>query len=253
MAHEDTNGDEKLDYSEFQSAFNKLYSVTMVTLDENLAINRIVAHEGDNVEIRCDITGEPQRPAIKWYRHGVDLTTLSVPYLKVFSDGALYLTDLQLSFAGNYSCQAVNNPTVKQTHIVRVLVNPVVEVAPRFQWTPIGGVASFECRFETFEDDVEVSWFKNDHQLLDGPRVTILANGTQLQVAALEQTDTGAYTCRLAHPSGARGQSVASLLVQDETVEAATSESKPQRLWVFHATGVTIYEGPFSTFLLAHD
>src|SRR5699024_8951864 len=120
---------------------------------------------------------------------------------------SLYLTDLQLSFSGNYSCGAVNNPTVKQTHIVHVLVNPIVEVSPRFQWTPIGGVASFECRFETFEDDFEVSWFKNDEQLLDGSRVTILNNGTRLQVAALEQTDTGAYTCRVGHRSGASGQS----------------------------------------------
>ena len=57
--------------------------VTMVTLDETLAVNKIQAHLGDNVEIRCDITGEPQKPAIKWYRHGVDLATLNLPYIKV--------------------------------------------------------------------------------------------------------------------------------------------------------------------------
>lgn len=55
----------------------------MVTLDENLAVNRIEAHLGDNVEIRCDINGEPQKPAIKWYRHGVDLSTLNLSYIKV--------------------------------------------------------------------------------------------------------------------------------------------------------------------------
>lgn len=164
--------------------------------------------------------------------------------VKVFSDGSLYLTDLQLSFSGNYSCQAVNNPTVKQTHVVHVIVNPIVEVSPRFQWTPIGGVASFECRYETFEDDYEVHWFKNDEKLVDGSRVTILNNGTRLQVAALEQTDTGAYTCRVVHRSeAASGQSVASLLVQDETVEAASTETRPQRLWIFHATGLSIFEG----------
>lgn len=226
----------------------------MVTLDESLAINRIDAHLGDNVEIRCDITGEPQRPAIKWYRHGVDLAALALPYIKVFSDGSLYLTDLQLSFSGNYSCQAVNNPTVKQTHVVHLLVPPIVEVSPRFQWTPIGGVASFECRFETFEDEQEVIWLKNDQPLVDGGgkgKVTITNNGTRLQVAALEQTDTGAYTCRVERrggssrgPSSGNGaQSVASLLVQDETVEAASSETRPQRLWIFHANGLSIYEG----------
>ncbi|XP_075676316.1 follistatin-related protein 5-like [Dermatophagoides pteronyssinus] len=245
MQHEDIDDDDKLDYTEFQAAFNKLFSVSMVTLDESLAINKIEAHLGDNVEIRCDITGEPQKPAIKWYRHGVDLSTLNLPYIKVFNDGSLYLTDLKLSFSGNYSCQAVNNPTVKQTHIVDVIVDPIVEVSPKFQWTPIGGVASFECRFETFEDDYIVHWFKNDEQLIDGPKVTIINNGTLLQVAALEQIDTGAYTCRITHKNGAFGQSVASLLVQDESVESSAdiSESHPQRLWIFHANGLTIYEG----------
>lgn len=190
----------------------------------------------------------------------------------MFGDGSLYLTDLQLSFSGNYSCQAVSNPTVKQTHVVHVLgkwgchaavidydqshpssspcqsqsVNPIVEVSPRFQWTPIGGVASFECRFETFDDQFAVEWFKNDQHLTehDDARVTILNNGTLMQVTALQQTDTGAYTCRVVHPNGVYGQSVASLLVQDETVESvAGSEARPQRLWIFHVTGLTIYEG----------
>lgn len=124
-------------------------------------------------------------------------------------------------------------------------MDAIVEVSPRFQWTPIGGVASFECRFETFEDDFTVHWFKNDEQLMDGPKVTIINNSTLLQIAALEQTDTGAYSCRVSYKNGAFGQSVASLLVQDDSAEspAAASESKPQRLWIFHANGVTIYEG----------
>ena len=139
----------------------------------------------------------------------------------------------------------MSNPTVKQTHIVLVLVSPIVEVWPRFQWTPIGGVANFECRYETFVDDYDVLWFKNDEQLMDnGVRITLLNNGTQLQVAAVEQTDTGAYTCRVVHSNQAiSGQSVASLLVQDETVEVASAETRPQRLWIFHATGLSIIEG----------
>ncbi|KAF7487903.1 Follistatin-related protein 5 [Sarcoptes scabiei] len=246
MQHEDLDDDDKLDYSEFQSAFNKIFSVSMVSLDENLAINRIDAHLGDNVEIRCDINGEPQRPAIKWYRHGVDLSTINLPFLKVFNDGSLYLTDLKLSFSGNYCCQAVNNPTVKQIHIVHVIVDPIVEVLPRFQWTPIGGVANFECIFETFDDQFIVHWFKNNEQLVDGPKVTIINNGTLLQVAALEQIDTGAYTCRVSYRNGAFGQSVASLLVQDDSVESFDTvehHSHQEKLWIFHSNGITIYEG----------
>ena len=55
----------------------------MVTLDEALAVNTVQAHVGDNVEIRCDIIGEPQPPAIKWTRFNVDLVNLNIPNMKV--------------------------------------------------------------------------------------------------------------------------------------------------------------------------
>lgn len=55
----------------------------MVTLDQSLAINTVQAHIGDNVEIRCDIVGEPQPPAIKWTRFEVDLSNVNIPNMKV--------------------------------------------------------------------------------------------------------------------------------------------------------------------------
>ena len=55
----------------------------MVTLDQNLAVNSIQAHIGDNVEIRCDISGKPQQPVIRWYRYNVDLASVNVPNMKV--------------------------------------------------------------------------------------------------------------------------------------------------------------------------
>ncbi|RWS22742.1 follistatin-related protein 5-like protein, partial [Leptotrombidium deliense] len=118
LQHEDSNEDDFLDFTEFQNAFNKLYTITMVTLEQSLAVNTIQAHIGDNVEIRCDIVGKPQQPVIKWMRHNVDLTSVNIPNMKVFSDGSLYLTNVQLSFSGNYSCQAENNPIIKQTHVL---------------------------------------------------------------------------------------------------------------------------------------
>jgi hypothetical protein len=57
--------------------------ITMVTLDQSLAVNTVQAHIGDNVEIRCDIVGEPQPPAIKWTRYNVDLSSVNIPNMKV--------------------------------------------------------------------------------------------------------------------------------------------------------------------------
>ena len=58
-------------------------AITMVTLDQSLAVNYIAAHVGDNVEIRCDISGKPQTPSIQWFRYNVNLASLNIPHMKV--------------------------------------------------------------------------------------------------------------------------------------------------------------------------
>jgi hypothetical protein len=47
-------------------------------LDKNLEINHIPARVGDNVEIKCDVTGTPPPPLV-WRRYGADLEALSEP------------------------------------------------------------------------------------------------------------------------------------------------------------------------------
>lgn len=40
--------------------------------------------------------------------------------IRVFNDGSLYLTRVQLVHAGNYTCHALRNKDVVQTHILTV-------------------------------------------------------------------------------------------------------------------------------------
>ena len=95
----------------------------MVTLDKSLSVNTIQAHIGDNVEIRCDILGKLHQPIIKWRRYDIDLSSLKIPNVEVFNDGSLYLTNIQLSLSGNYTCHAQNNLVIKQIHILHVIGN----------------------------------------------------------------------------------------------------------------------------------
>ena len=48
----------------------------MVSLDKALEINRVSARVGDNLEIKCDVTGSPPPPII-WRRNGLDLAALN--------------------------------------------------------------------------------------------------------------------------------------------------------------------------------
>lgn len=52
--------------------------VSVVSLDKSLEVNHISARVGDNVEIKCDVTGTPP-PPLMWRRNGADLETLNEP------------------------------------------------------------------------------------------------------------------------------------------------------------------------------
>jgi len=96
-----------------------IIGLSVVSLEKALEINRISAKVGDNVEIRCDVSGNPP-PPIVWKRYSADLTTLGDEDVRVFSDGSLYLTKIQLVHAGNYTCRALRNSEVTQTHVLTV-------------------------------------------------------------------------------------------------------------------------------------
>lgn len=124
LSYDDKNGDQSLSLNEFNQAFNKLYSLSVVSLDKALETNHLSVRIGDNVEIKCDVTGQPI-PLIVWQRYSFDLYLLKenendIDEIRVFNDGSLYITNIQLKHAGNYTCHAQRNKDIVQTHIITV-------------------------------------------------------------------------------------------------------------------------------------
>jgi follistatin-related protein 5 len=70
------DADDRLSINEFNQAFSKLYSLSVISLDKVLEKNYLSARVGDNVQIKCDITGSPAPPII-WKRNGIDLASLN--------------------------------------------------------------------------------------------------------------------------------------------------------------------------------
>ncbi|KAF0767973.1 follistatin-related protein 5 isoform X2 [Aphis craccivora] len=242
---EDMDKDGRLGLNEFYAAFSKLYSLSVVTLEKALEINRISAKVGDNVEIRCDVSGNPP-PPIVWKRYSADLTTLGDEDVRVFSDGSLYLTKIQLVHAGNYTCRALRNSEVTQTHVLTVHTLPEVKVTPRIQSRRPGEKTSMFCHVigEPFPENIlcpKVVWLKNEERLkLDMVhKYRVVGNGTELSIDNIDYADTGAYMCQASNTGGVT-RDISSLIVQEILTPTAPKEER--RFFAFHDWGVSVYE-----------
>ncbi|KDR16550.1 Follistatin-related protein 5 [Zootermopsis nevadensis] len=239
LSFDDTDKDGRLNINEFYMAFSKLYSVSVVSLDKALEVNHLSARVGDNVEIKCDVTGTPP-PPIVWRRNEADLAALNEDEVRVFNDGSLYLTRIQLIHAGNYTCHAQRNKDVVQTHVLTVHTIPEVKVTPRIQSQRPGKEASMFCHV-IGEPFPKVEWLKNDEPLkLDVPhKYKIIGNGTELQLHKIAYADTGAYMCQ-ATSVGGMTRDISSLVVQEDPTPTAPNEER--RFFSFHDWGVSVYE-----------
>ncbi|EZA56439.1 hypothetical protein DMN91_009952 [Ooceraea biroi] len=239
ISYDDTDGDGKLNVNEFYMAFSKLYSVSVVSLDKSLEVNHISARVGDNVEIKCDVTGTPPPPLV-WQRYSTDVKTLSEPEIRVFNDGSLYLTNVQLEHAGNYTCHALRNQDVVQTHLLTVYTIPDVRVTPQFQSKRPKGTAKMRCHV-VGEPLPRVRWLKNDKPLSeDQPdKYEVIGNGTKLLIRKVDYADTGAYMCE-ATSAGGVTRDISSLVIQEQPTPIATDEER--RFFSFHEWGILVYE-----------
>ncbi|XP_069700035.1 follistatin-related protein 5-like isoform X2 [Periplaneta americana] len=242
LSFDDADKDGRLNINEFYMAF----SVSVVSLDKALEVNHLSARVGDNVEIKCDVTGTPP-PPIVWRRNEADLAALNEDEVKVFSDGSLYLTRIQLIHAGNYTCHAQRNKDVVQTHVLTVHTIPEVKVTPRIQSRRPGEEASMFCHV-IGEPFPKVEWLKNDEPLkLDTPhKYEIIGNGTELQLHDIAYADTGAYMCQATNVGGMT-RDISSLVVQEDptpstSIQLKTAPNEERRFFSFHDWGVSVYE-----------
>ncbi|XP_075233144.1 follistatin-related protein 5-like isoform X3 [Lycorma delicatula] len=235
VSFEDADKDGKLIINEFYTAF----SLSVVSLDKALEVNHLSARVGDNVEIKCDVSGTPP-PPIVWRRNTADLSTLGEDEVRVFSDGSLYLTRIQLVHAGNYTCHAQRNRDVTQTHVLTVHTIPEVKVTPRIQSRRPGEEAAMFCHV-IGEPFPKVEWLKNDEPLkLDTlQKYDIIGNGTELRIHNIGYADTGAYMCQAVNVGGMT-RDISSLIVQEDPTPTAPNEER--RFFSFHDWGVSVYE-----------
>jgi follistatin-related protein 5 len=257
------NGDQVMTINEFNDAFHRISEthevktekapldrvIPKIHLDMALATNHVSSHVGDNIEIKCDITGAATSSFI-WKRFGFDLSQVrndtaddyedddtgdAHKEVKLMADGGLYIQNVQMKHAGNYSCAASSNGLVVQTHIVNVHPQPIILVSPEMQSKRPGESAEITCH-SLGEYAASLGWLKNDKPIEQNEvKYTIIGNGTVLKINDLSYFDTSTYTCTSINGHS----SVSTLLVQNEP--NAIAVNRDPRIFVFHSNGISIY------------
>lgn len=166
----------------------------------------------------------------------------------MFSDGSLYLTKVQLMHAGNYTCHAVRNQDVVQTHILTIhsgyagppvagwsvnrviypTATPEVEVKPSFQSKRLKEEATVKCHVAG-EPLPQVQWLKNDEPLTSNQsdKYDIIGNGTKLIIKNVDYADTGAYMCQASSIGGVT-RDISSLVVQEQPTPSKSLTCTPR-------------------------
>lgn len=251
LHYDDINDDNVLTINEFNQAFSRMFKndANQITLEKSLEINHLSVHVGDNVEIKCDITAKSSQPEIVWQRYNFDLTLMNdtsnedygegYDEIRTLNDGGLYIQNVQMKHAGNFSCQAVNDRSVVQMHMVTVHATPYVLVLPLMQSKRPSEFAEIICH-AIGERVMSLNWSKNDIPLtINEAKYEFVGNGTLLMIKNLTFSDTGAYTCSASNAGGTTSQ-VSTLVVQSEPTPIASNHE--QKLFVFHDYGISIYK-----------
>ncbi|XP_077181317.1 contactin-3 isoform X1 [Paroedura picta] len=168
----------------------------------------------DNLYWECRASGKP-KPSYRWLKNGDALTLEGRIQTE---NGALIITNLNLTDSGIYQCIAEN----KHGTIYSSAELQVVASAPDFSKIPmkkliqlqIGSSAHFECKPKA-SPKASITWRKGGELLHENERTALLKDGS-LQIANVSKSDVGSYTC-LAENQFGNASSSTTLLVTEPT------------------------------------
>ena len=177
-----------------------------------MSSSRVMAEEGQNINISCSATGQPQ-PIITWSKSIGDL-----PVGAVVSSTALKINNVKKQDGGTYVCKAKNIlRTVQGTAQLVVFSRLRFKVRPPMETTPkLGYPVLFPCVTKSNLSPT-VTWLKDGKPSLPVDS-NILRNNT-LVISNVKNTHVGSYTCRA---SNALSTIEASVEIKTPTVSSCS-------------------------------
>ncbi|TRZ13268.1 hypothetical protein HGM15179_013842 [Zosterops borbonicus] len=171
--------------------------------DGEVTEHRQAVH-GQPTALYCDTSAIPP-PQLTWYKDGQPLSP-GLGVLMLQGGRVLQLQAVQEEDRGRYTCEAANAAGWDRLHYeLEVLTAPAIrggtEDLVEEVTATVNGTVRFECE-ATGHPEPTVSWLWNDLPIEADPRHQLLEGGTVLQVALVEEGDSGSYTCMAENPAG---------------------------------------------------
>ncbi|XP_034265503.1 hemicentin-1 isoform X1 [Pantherophis guttatus] len=170
------------------------------------------------VLLPCEALGTPH-PVISWQKEGVSVITTGNRYT-VLPNGNLQIAKAAVEDAGTYMCIAQNPAGTALGKIkLKVQVPPVIKPHPREYVVVVDKPVTLLCEAEGYPSPV-IAWQKNGQIITESMRQRVLSTGG-LQIAFVQPTDTGHYTCNATNVAGSSNSSVELTVLVPPKIRAA--------------------------------
>ncbi|XP_034035488.1 hemicentin-1 [Thalassophryne amazonica] len=151
------------------------------------------------ITLPCRATGSP-RPTITWQKEGINIPTTGGSFT-VLPNGSLQINKASVSDSGTYMCVAQNPAgTALGKTKLRVQVPPVISSETQAYLAPVDSSVTLQCQAEG-SPLPSATWHKDGQPLSESVHQRVLGSGS-LQIAFIQPSDAGRYTCTVANVAG---------------------------------------------------
>ncbi|XP_046437149.1 basement membrane-specific heparan sulfate proteoglycan core protein-like isoform X37 [Daphnia pulex] len=159
------------------------------TLAVSLTPNKETVRRGDNLEVRCEVTGDPSA-LVSWRRIGGSLSRNT----QVLGN-LLRVTDVKPENGGVYRCQVLSTAgTFEENYVLSIQADNEMphndDIAVETRTAPVQSVVMMECRTD-LRQPVKYTWSRQGGILPKTARV----EGSKLSIPEVRAEDAGTYVC----------------------------------------------------------